>query len=218
MENTWIVIPVRDNAVDLSKAIDRLNGSYVSPETYTAFEYNHGTQQFSEVQKDHPYSLETGPNFTNRIILVHLTDGYAEVPGTVQLEDFGPINIYRVWNTGIEYAINNGADSIVLLNAVLEIDPFSISEAYDLMVAEDTEVVNIADGAIVMIAADSNIRADERFRIWFGDNDLYRRADGVSSTFRAEWTLTNQLDNIEFDDEFRAIVAEDEIKYQEKYQ
>ena len=217
MENTWIVIPVRDNSLDLNQALDKLNGTYICPEKYVGFEYNQETRDFAEVEKDHPHALEVGPDFNDRIILVHLEPGYAPVSGAVQLEDFEPINIYRVWNTGIKYAFDNGADSVVLFNAVLDIDPFILSDSYDLMIAEDTEVVNISDGAIVMIASKSLIRADEQFRIWFGDNDLYRRAEGVSSTFRADWANVTQLDQIEFDDAFKAIVAEDEIKYQAKH-
>lgn len=218
MENTWIVIPVRDNDLDLNKALDRLNGTYICPEKYIRFEYDQETKDFVEVEKDHPHALEVAPNFINKIILVHLKDGYSPVAGTIQLEDFGSINIYRVWNTGINYAFENGADSIVLFNAVLQIDPFIIFDSYDLLVSEDTEVVNISDGAIVMIASKSLIRADEQFRIWFGDNDLYRRAEGVSSKFRADWASVTQLDNIEFDDAFKAIVAEDELKFQAKYE
>ena len=218
MENTWIVIPVRDNELDLNQALGKLNGTHICPEKYTGFEYNQETKDFQEVEKDHPHANEVGPDFTNRIILVHLEAGYSPVSGTVQLEDFDPINIYRVWNKGIKHAFDNGADSVVLFNAVLDIDPFIISDSYDLMLEENTEVVNISDGAVVMISSNSAIRADEQFRIWFGDNDLYRRAEGVSSTFRADWASVTQLDNIEFDDEFKAIVAEDEIKYQAKYE
>lgn len=217
MENTWIVIPVRDNSLDLNVALDKLNGTYICPEKYVGFEYNEETRDFIEVERDHPHALEVGPDFTNKIILVHLSPGYTEISGTVQLEDFEPINIYRVWNTGIKYAFDNGADSVVLFNAVLDIDPFILSDAYDLMIVEGTEVVNISDGAIVMISSKSLIRADEQFRIWFGDNDLYKRAEEVSSTFRADWARVAQLDEIEFDDEFKAIVAEDEIKYQAKH-
>jgi hypothetical protein len=218
MENTWIVIPVRDNELDLNDTLVKLNGTYICPEGYSGFEYNQETKEFAEAEKDHPHAFEVGPDFTNRIILIHLNDGYSAVAGTVQLEDFGPINIYRTWNKGIKHAFDNGADSVVLFNAVLDIDPFIISDSYDLMIEEDTEVVNISDGAVVMISAQSGIRADEQFRIWFGDNDLYRRAEGVSSTFRADWASVTQLDNIEFDDEFKAIVAEDELKFQAKYE
>lgn len=216
MENTWIVMPVRSNELDLGPALSKLNGTYIVPETYEAFEYDEEAKTFNKVIKDHPHAGKTGADFTGRIILVHLNDGYQPVAGTVQLEDFDPINIYRVWNKGAEHAFANGADSVFLFNAVLEVEPMALAESYELMKSEGTEVVNVSDGAIVLLSSTSSIRADEQFRIWFGDNDLYDRAAEVSSIFRADWTFVETLDQIEFDDEFKAIVAEDEAKYEAK--
>lgn len=209
-------MPVRNNELDLSAALNKLNGTYVVPEKYEALEYDAEAQTFNKIEKDHPYAGKTGADFTGRIILVHLNDGYSPVAGTVQLEDFGPISIYRVWNTGAEYAFANGADSVFLFNAVLDVEPMALQDAYDMMKADGTEVVNVSDGAVVLLSASSQIRADEQFRIWFGDNDLYDRAAEVSSLFRADWAFVETLDQIEFDDEFKAIVAEDELKYNAK--
>lgn len=217
--NTWIVVPVRDNNADIAGIINDLTGGYIVPETYEVVKFNPntGVDQQEKETVGHPHFGEDAPDFTNKIILVHTKPGYHEIAGTVQLEDFDDLNIYRIWNTGIEYAFNNGADSIVLLNAVHSFDPFIISDAYNILTSENKEVINMGDGAMLMISVNSKLRMDDQFRIWYGDNDFYRRAAEVSGYFRANWSNLILLDKVEFDEEFNAIVAEDGVKYDAKW-
>lgn len=217
MSNTWIVVPVIDNSVDLTEFINKLSGGYAIPETYTGRVLNEESGMFEPGEIGHPNFGKTPPNFTNKIIFINTKSAYTEYPGISHIEDFGDINIYRCWNKGIESAILNGADSIVLLNTAIDFDLSVIEEAYDLMVNENKEVVNISDGAIVMISASSNIRADEQFQIWFGDNDLYKIAENVSTSIRVPYIAASNIINHVEDETFRTIVLNDELKYNSKW-
>lgn len=217
MNNTWIVVPVISNDVDLSSFVDSLSGGYTAPEFFEKMVFNQETQLLEKEEVSHPYFDQASPDFSNRVIFINKVAGYTKYDGVKHIEDFENINIYRYWNTGFEYAISNGADSVVLLNGVVDLDTFAIKDAYDVFVADGKEVVNIADGAMVLISATSSIRADEQFQIWFGDNDLYRTAENVSTVSRSEFFQLNYLVDPKSIENFDSIVASDQAKYNAKW-
>lgn len=217
MNNTWIVVPVISNDVDLSAFVDKLSGGYVAPETYEKKVFNQETQEIETVNEPHPYAGQAGPDFSNRIIFVNKVAGYAEHDGVVHLEDFGDISIYRYWNSGLDHAVANGADAVILTNGVIDFDPFIIKDAHDEFVSSGKEVINIADGAMLLVSAASSVRADEQFQIWFGDNDLYRTADSVTGYSRSEYSGFNYIVDPNAVDSFNSIVASDEVKYNAKW-
>jgi hypothetical protein len=217
MNNTWIVVPVILNDTDLSSFVDNLSGQYVAPETYEKKVFNQETKELETENVPHPYAGQTGPDFSDRIIFVNKVDGYTEHDGVVHLEDFNDINIYRYWNTGFEYAVANGADAVILTNGVFEFDPFVIKEAYDEFSKGESEVINISDGAMLLVSASSSLRADEQFQIWFGDNDFYRRAEPVLGHSRSEYLWGDYLIDSVSTEFFDSIVASDEVKYNAKW-
>jgi len=217
MNNTWIVVPVILNNSDLSSFVNKLSGQYVAPETYEKKIFNQETNELEIKNVPHPYAGQTGPNFSGRVIFVNKIAGYTEHDGVVHLEDFNDINIYRYWNTGFDYAVANGADAVILTNGVFEFDPFVIKEAYDEFFKGESEVINISDGAMLLVSASSNLRADEQFQIWFGDNDFYRRAEPVLGHCRSEYLLGDYLINSSSIEFFDSIVASDEVKYNVKW-
>lgn len=217
MNNTWIVVPVISNDTDLSSFVSKLSGGYVAPETYEKKTFNQQTMTVEDQTVAHPYAGQTGPNFANRIIFVNKVKNYKTYDGVVHLEDFGDINIYRYWNTAIDHAVANGADSVILLNGAIDFDTFALKDAYDTFVSTGKEVINVADGAIILVSASSTYRPDDQFQIWFGDNDLYRRAEAVTGQSRSDFIKINYLINHNMDAAFDAIVSSDEAKYDAKW-
>lgn len=217
MNNTWIVVPVISNDIDLSSFVNKLSGGYIAPETYEKGVFNQETKEVEIVNEPHPYAGQTGPNFSNRIIFVNKVAGYVEYDGVVNIEDFADISIYRYWNTAFNHAITNGADSVILTNGVIDFDPFIIKDTYDEFLSSGKEIINVMDGAMLLVGAASLIRADEQFQIWFGDNDLYRRAEAVSGHIRKEYSTSTYLINPNSVESFDSIVASDETKYNAKW-
>lgn len=217
MNNLWIVVPVISNDVDLTSMVESLSGGHIAPETYNSHKFNPETKEFDLVTEPHPYAGQTGPDLSNKIIFINKTSGYTEYENVVHIEDFDDINIYRYWNSGFEHAVANGADAVVLLNGAIDLDTFIIKDAYDLFLSDSKEVVNIADGAAVLVSATSSIRADDQFQIWFGDNDLYRRAEDVTSYLRSNYFNLSYLIDPNSVDSFDSIVASDEVKYNAKW-
>ena len=217
MHNVWIVVPVISNDTDLTGFVNKISGGYVAPETYEKKVFNQETRELETENVAHPYAGQTGPNLSGRIIFVNKVAGYTEYDGVAHLEDFNDINIYRYWNTGFEYAVANGADSVILLNGVIDFDPFVIKDASDSFVTTGKEVINLADGAMILVSAESNLRADEQFQIWFGDNDFYRRAEDVLGQHRSDFSEMNYILDHNNDEAFNAIVTSDETKYNAKW-
>jgi hypothetical protein len=217
MTNTWIVIPVKDNSVDVSTVVSNLTGGFVAPEKYEVSKMNPETQEVETEEVDHPHFGETAPDFSGKIVFVNFEAGYAEHEGVTHIADNGEVNIYRAWNTGINHAVANNADAVVLVNAVTDFDPFVVVEAKDKLTEDGSEVVNIADGGMLMIAGSSSVRADEQFRIWFGDNDLYKTNSAVTTDYRGLFGKFEHLENWDGFEGFDEIVKADQDKYEAKH-
>lgn len=217
MNNVWIVVPVISNDVDLTSFVEKLSGGYTAPETYEKKAFNQETNEIETQTVAHPYAGQAGPDLSGRIVFVNTVSGYSAYDGVTNLEDFGDINIYRYWNTGIEYAIDNGADSVIVLNGVIDIDPFLVKDSHDEFISSGKEVVNISDGAAILISALSSIRADEQFQIWFGDNDIYLRAEVLSTKVNVPYSGFDYLVDPFAIDMFDTIVVSDEEKYNIKW-
>lgn len=217
MNNAWIVVPVISNGTDLTSLVNNLSGGYIAPDTYEAQGRNPETGLRELQNIPHPHAGQNGPDFTNRIIFINKNSEYETYSGVHHIGDFADINIYRYWNTGIEYAKANGADAVFLLNGAIDLDTFGLKDAYDVLINENKEVVNVADGAIVLISANSELRADDQFQIWFGDNDLYRRAENVSANASLPYFNMTYLINHNHDELFNSIVASDQVKYNTKW-
>lgn len=216
MSNTWIVVPVRDNATDLTAFINKLAGGYVAPETFEKNIFNQQNSQMEVENVPHPYAGQTGPDFTDKIILVNMTEGYTQYDNAVNLESFGEINIPRLMNTGIEHAVSNNADNIVVLSNPCDFDPFTISEAVADIAGKN--IVNISDGAAFVLPGNTTLRLNEDLRVWFWSEDIYRSAGNPVGFCRPEFIQFSELMPLNVDTpELDAITKEDEIKYNAKW-
>jgi hypothetical protein len=217
MNNTWIVVPVKDNGIDASPVVENLTGGFVAPEKYGVESVNVQDMGPEREWIDHPYFGQDAPNFSGRIVFINFEKNHQVFDGVTHILDDSGVSIYRAWNTGLEYAISNGADSVVLFNAITDFDPFTVIQAKLIMDESEAEVINIWDGAMIMISGTSKIRADEQFRIWCGDNDLYLRAAGVTEKC---WDVFGKFEHLEdwfgFEN-FEEIVAEDLSRYGAKH-
>jgi hypothetical protein len=94
------------------------------------------------------------------------------------IDDFGPINIQRWWNTGIDYAQSKGAHFCAILNDDVYITPGIIPQMIDLAILENTTLVRLQHdwGHCFLLRLDRGVRPDESFRWYMGDHDLERQA------------------------------------------
>jgi hypothetical protein len=214
MSNVWVVVPVRNNELDLTEFVSKLTGGFVAPATYEKVTYENNEEVLELV--NHPYAGQTSEDLSEKIVFINALEGYAEFTGVTHLEDFGDINLYRYWNTGIDYAVANGAEAILVLSNPIDFDPFIIQEAASALLGK--EIVNVSDGAGFVISGTSEIRLDEQFQIWFGDNDLYRRSMEVEETYRPEFSEWIELDPWVIDTPYLQVIVEsDEAKYSAKW-
>ena len=127
-------------------------------------------------------------DFTDRIVFVNNHRGYTKFDGVHHVEDFGPVNIYRWWNTGINYAQRNGADYVAVLNDDLEFDAGFLPAMHAHLVKYGLSIVDLENsgnggGAAWMMNLDCGLRLDERYRWWYGDTDLFVRAGAKYGKF-----------------------------------
>ena len=120
-------------------------------------------------------------DFLGRIVFVNNHRRYTTFPGVHHVEDFGPINIYRWWNVGINYAQRDGAEYVAVLNDDLEFDAGFLPAMHRFMVKHDLAIADLMNsgnggGAAWMMDLRYGLRLDERYRWWYGDTDLFKRA------------------------------------------
>jgi predicted pyridoxine 5'-phosphate oxidase superfamily flavin-nucleotide-binding protein len=115
----------------------------------------------------------------NKIVIVHTVES-EPIDGVNNIWDLEPVNIHRWWNRGIDVARTFGADYIAVLNDDLRLKNNPINKIANRM--RDTKSVlgypvpNIGIGYCWVIDIKSNIRADENFRWWYGDDDIRMQA------------------------------------------
>lgn len=94
-------------------------------------------------------------------------------------------HIYKWWNYGINVARHGGATHVAILNDDLVIEPGSLQKILDIMVQEDATIGHPLPassdpcGYCFILNLEHGILPDERYKWWYGDNDLYERARKV---------------------------------------
>lgn len=117
----------------------------------------------------------------DRIVFVNNHTTYTKFPGVHHVEDFGPVNIYRWWNIGINYAQRNGAEYVAVLNDDLEFDNDFIRVFHTYLVGNNLAIADMYNsgnggGAAWIMDLQYGLRLDERFQWWYGDTELFNRA------------------------------------------
>lgn len=131
----------------------------------------------------------------DRIILIR-TNPFAELPKQCRvIDDFGPPNIQRWWNIGIQEASRHGARAIAVMNDDCHIGLGALEKLFQALdsgatlstpAREGEKPVHsrrlslpyrpVLQGSLWMLDLSTNLRPDEEFTWWFGDNDLDIRA------------------------------------------
>ena len=178
MNNTWIVVPIIDSAFNYSTLMSTLKGGYTPSDIVTETVDEEGNTVITT--EPHPNVGMTAPDFSNKIVLGHHTAGYPATPGAIDVLVEGDFNIAKLWNAGVEEALDNGATHAAVLNYISNLNPFVIEEA--VVQAETVDLINIADGGLFVIKTTSGLKADEQFSVYFADLDLFAT---TSSSARA---------------------------------
>lgn len=123
---------------------------------------------------------------------------------TVVIRECPDMNIHQVWNFGMDYAAGYGAGWAAILNDDVQLAPYAIQDALILVEVDDhrDEIVivgldceddDVAEykhlrpavgsfrehgvpGFAYLIRLDAQLRYDDRFQWWGGDDDLVWRA------------------------------------------
>jgi len=197
MSNIHIIIPVADpNQQSFTNLISELCGNY--------FPQDHSIIVDGEDQiLENPYKDYDPVNFSNFITFVsHLPLNNINEINNIVVDS--ELNIAKLWNAGIESVSN--ADYIVILNEVSSINPIVIKKAIE---ENSSDVINISDGGC--FAVKPNIRADEKFRWWFADIDLFDRNNCF--IFRDEFLDIVQNNRIEINESMKEITDLDMNNY-----
>lgn len=139
-------------------------------------------------------SLTTALNSTGipaeNTVVVLTRDNITAPTGCHTILDLEPVNIHRWWNKGIQYAIDHGARYVAVINDDVVLDHDAIPQLVSAMnglalaspgypaVLTDPSKTNPMSitGACFVIDTTFDLRPDEGYRWWFGDNDLDWRA------------------------------------------
>ena len=120
------------------------------------------------------------------IILVRTIDGPTVDKVNNLFVESGEVNIQKWWNLGINYAEKRGAKLVAVLNDDVYISPGSL-QAIALEVIEQNAALGFPyphsgqlAGYCWILNLSSDVRPDERFSWWFGDNDLQMQAQATS--------------------------------------
>ena len=115
----------------------------------------------------------------NKIVIVHTVES-EPIEGVNNIWDLEPVNIHRWWNHGIDMARTSGADYIAVLNddLILKNNPINkiANRMHNTKSVIGYPVPNIGIGYCWVLDIKSNIRADENFRWWYGDEDIRMQA------------------------------------------
>ena len=127
----------------------------------------------------------------DHIVIVD-TSGTVQADGCHVVRDDGPINIQRWWRQGIDYAQALGATHVAVLNDDVELGHNALRDllwglqATGAAIASPGPPNHVTDpskgrgrtinGACWVLDLATGLRPDERYRWWFGDDDLDWRA------------------------------------------
>ena len=115
----------------------------------------------------------------NKIVIVHTVKS-EPIKGVNNIWDLEPVNIHRWWNHGIDMARENNADYIAVLNddLILKNNPINkiANRMHNTKSVIGYPVPNIGIGYCWVLDIKSNIRADENFKWWYGDDDIRMQA------------------------------------------
>ena len=113
-----------------------------------------------------------------QIVIVHTKEDNEDYPEVNNIYDTGEINIQRWWNRGINYAMARGARYIAILNDDVELADDPLNRIVRGMKEKNAALgypypfPGWTCGYCFIIDLATDVRPDEQFKWWYGDNDI----------------------------------------------
>jgi hypothetical protein len=117
----------------------------------------------------------------NKIVIVHTVES-EPIEGVNNIWDLEPVNIHRWWNHGIDMARESNADYIAVLNddLILKNNPINkiayAMKRLNATLGYPVPYTGHLPGYCWVLDVKSNLRTDENFRWWYGDDDIRMKA------------------------------------------
>ena len=118
-----------------------------------------------------------------QVVLVHTEPGHEDVPGTVTVRNYER-NIHTWWNVGL----NQCDGPTLILNDDITATPDALTALFDALDSADLVYLDGKRGRTPLsgwcygIHPDGRLRPDESFTWWFGDDDIWQRAQRQNAT------------------------------------
>jgi hypothetical protein len=173
MENIKILCTILEESVDYSKLINDLTGNYVA-EQITVDE----SGEELETPIDHPHKDLVAPDFSGNVTFAHFVDEYNAYEGVSHVK-VDSMATTKAWNQGFSTAKTANATHLVILNGVSNINPHQIRLA--LEEHSDKDVINLSDGGAFIVKCSSDFNANEKYNLWFADNEIFEWAANNNS-------------------------------------
>lgn len=175
-----------------------------------------------------------------RIVVVATRPGVDLPEGAVIIEDFGPPNIQRWWNAGIEEARSRGATSAAVVNDDISIAPGTLPTLEQALLTTGAAIASPSRpefriglhkrplipyeprlwGSLWVLRLDSGLRPDPGYVWWYGDNDLdirARRDHGGIVLVDVEYQHLHPGEGTAASEELRAQTDIDARRFQTQY-
>lgn len=160
-----------------------------------------------------------------KIVIVHTVES-KPTPDVHNIWDLDEVNIHRWWNKGIDYATERGAEYVAVLNDDVKIyNKLVLTYLAFICKESKASMAVLADvpnsGHCFVLNVKDPIRPDERFRWWYGDNDLYIQAKTLNGLIAVpglsiEHIEPNKLTST--NPELMKLTEQDRIEFEKKWQ
>jgi hypothetical protein len=169
MTNLFILNVIIEETADYSQLITNLTGGFIPADIERTEKNEYGEEELTVTP--HPHADLESPDFSDKIIFIHLVDDFAEIEGADHIKS-SKFKSTTAWNEGVAYAKSKGATHVAILSNVSDINPHFIS--LGLEGNEEKSVINLADGAAFIVTADFSV--EEEYNFWFIDNKIFSDA------------------------------------------
>lgn len=159
----------------------------------------------------------------DRVVVIATAPDLDLPAGVHVLHDFGAICIQRWWNEGIRHAQANGATHALVVNDDIVLTPESLPAMLDAMAGTDAVLCwahpawDSMTGWCWLLDLASDVRPDEQFRWFFGDNDLARQAGTRIARADAGVLHMHPTETTAASAELRALAERDQVLYRQKW-
>lgn len=160
-----------------------------------------------------------------QIVIVHTKENNEPYEEVNNIYDTGEINIQRWWNRGIEYAMARGARYVAVLNDDIELADDPLNRIVSGMKNQGSVLgypypfPGWTCGYCWVLDLASDVRPDENFRWWYGDNDLNFQARAYGGVLAVPAKVRHLHGNelTKDNEELMALTRQDEDLFFEKW-